>query len=111
MHSFTNQKLGRRMRELRVAAGVSQSELGRRLEISYQQVQKYEVGKDKISIERLYQISDILNASVGDFLQEPELAPVRRSDLSLMSAIQDLPEKQRAAFLNLAVTIAEQAHA
>ena len=43
-------EIGARVRQARVAAGLSQSELGAHLGISFQQVQKYEKGKNRVAV-------------------------------------------------------------
>jgi len=40
-----NRKIGQRLRELRVLNGLTQTELGQKVGVSYQQVQKYERGR------------------------------------------------------------------
>ena len=59
-----------RIRRLREGAGMSQMDLGNRLDLSYQQVQKYESGKNKVSLERLCQIAAVFNTNVSYFLPE-----------------------------------------
>ncbi len=61
-----------RIRRLREGAGMSQMELAERIELSFQQVQKYESGKNKVSLERLYQIAMVFNTDVSYFLPGAE---------------------------------------
>lgn len=56
--------VGARVRELRIRAGVSQVELGRALGVSFQQVQKYEKGANRMGASKLVQISKTLGVSV-----------------------------------------------
>lgn len=53
-------ELGRLVRLHRLARGISQNELGEAAGISYQQVQKYETGQNRLSIGRLFRIADAL---------------------------------------------------
>ena len=46
--------IGRRLRERRTLLAISQEELARRIGLSIQQLQKYEVGENRISAARLY---------------------------------------------------------
>ncbi len=70
--------IGQRLRTLRTEMKVSQSKLGEDVGISFQQVQKYERGANRISASRLYKIADALSVNVNyffsDFLGEPEAA-------------------------------------
>ncbi|GJL80235.1 MAG: hypothetical protein NPINA01_32240 [Nitrospinaceae bacterium] len=63
--------VGRKIREARETRGISQSKLAEELELSFQQIQKYEKGKNRVSASRLYQIAKILNQTVSYFYEEP----------------------------------------
>ena len=57
--------VGSRMRMRRMAIGISQATLGERLGLTFQQVQKYEKGMNRMGSSQLQQVADILpNASV-----------------------------------------------
>lgn len=51
----------------RVLQGMSQENLGERLDLTFQQVQKYEKGANRVSASRLYQIGEILKVPVEYF--------------------------------------------
>lgn len=59
--------LGERMRLRRVDLGWTQEALAAQLEISYQQIQKYESGSNRISASRLYEIAQLLETDIGYF--------------------------------------------
>jgi transcriptional regulator with XRE-family HTH domain len=61
--------VGSRLRLLRMREGLSQEALGSRLGLTFQQVQKYEKGQNRIGASRLYQLSRILRAPVGFFFE------------------------------------------
>jgi len=50
--------------------GLSQEELGEKLGVSYQQVQKYEKGTSQLTVEKLLKIAHILDVQVDYFLKE-----------------------------------------
>lgn len=50
--------------------GLSQEELGEKLGVSYQQVQKYEKGISRLTVEKLLKIAHILDVQVDYFLKE-----------------------------------------
>ncbi len=54
----------------RLKKGISQMELGERIGVSYQQIQKYEKGVSSLSIERLMQISKELEIPIKNFLEK-----------------------------------------
>jgi transcriptional regulator with XRE-family HTH domain len=59
--------LGEKIRTRRVASGMSQDELGHALGVSFQQIQKYEKGVNRVSAVRLEQIAGALGESVSYF--------------------------------------------
>lgn len=61
--------VGIRMRIRRVVKGISQEQLAEMLDISFQQLQKYEKGINRISAGRLYEIAQILEVPVGYFYE------------------------------------------
>ena len=65
-----NQFIGQRMRQLREAAGLSQSDVGACLNVSYQQVQKYERGSNRISIEKLQRLAVTLRVPMSAFFED-----------------------------------------
>jgi transcriptional regulator with XRE-family HTH domain len=61
--------VGNRLRMQRILSNMSQEKLGEALGITFQQVQKYEKGVNRISASRLQQISHILNVPPSFFFQ------------------------------------------
>ncbi len=61
--------VGARLRALRRGRGVTQSDLGAWLGVSYTQVQKYERGIDRLSASRLFQIARIFKVPIGNFFE------------------------------------------
>jgi len=59
--------VGSRVRLQRMLAGLSQERLGDALGVTFQQVQKYEKGTNRISASRLQQIADLLKVEVSYF--------------------------------------------
>jgi len=107
--------LGSRVRLRRKELGLSQDQLARAVGITFQQVQKYEHGTNRISFSRLVEICDALECSVGDLIgnldktkssgsfsrQVAYLTEPGASDLLEAYASIDSP-KRRRAILNLA---------
>lgn len=58
---------GELIRELRKAKGMSQMGLAELLDVSYQQIQKYEKGASSISVDRLRQIAQALGVPASAF--------------------------------------------
>lgn len=61
--------VGRRVRLRRKELGVSQAWLANRLGLTFQQVQKYERGSNRISASKLYQIASVLEVPITYFFE------------------------------------------
>lgn len=57
--------MGARLRSLRLRVGLSQEDIACRLGVSFQQVQKYETGANRISPSRLVQLAHLFQVPVG----------------------------------------------
>lgn len=64
--------IGLKIRARRKAVGMNQPALGEHLGVSYQQVQKYELGVNRISSANLVRIARALHCSVADLVEESE---------------------------------------
>jgi transcriptional regulator with XRE-family HTH domain len=64
-----NDVAAQRIRALRRIMGLTQADLGNKLNITYQQVQKYESGKNNISINTLQRIGEVLEYDPLDLLK------------------------------------------
>jgi transcriptional regulator with XRE-family HTH domain len=73
--------VGSRVRMRRMMLGMSQEKLGDALALTFQQVQKYEKGTNRIGASRLQQISQILQVPVAFFFEgAPVLAEAAASE-------------------------------
>lgn len=61
--------VGNRVKARRQTLGISQEKLGGALGVTFQQVQKYEKGTNRISASRLQQIGAVLGVPVGYFFE------------------------------------------
>jgi len=76
----TDKYVGSCLRMRRLAIGLSQEALADQLGITFQQVQKYEKGVNRISASRLHALSQILDVPVAFFFEGgPEVAPTSRT--------------------------------
>ncbi|MCH8113501.1 MAG: helix-turn-helix transcriptional regulator [Proteobacteria bacterium] len=61
--------VGQRVRGRRKEMGLSQEKLAKSLGVSFQQVQKYEIGINRVSAGRLWDIADSLEVDIGYFFE------------------------------------------
>lgn len=79
MASEIDLHIGRRVRRRRRVLGLTQQQLGERLGIRFQQVQKYECGANRISAARLWYLAHALETGIGYFYDGYAEAPLGES--------------------------------
>lgn len=110
--------VGERIRRRRILTGQTQDQLGDALGVSYQQIQKYETGANRVSAGRLFLLAEKLDVAPAWFfdgigstpLVDEETELVSSSRLAIecvknLSRIQD--EKVRGAILTMIRTLAD----
>jgi transcriptional regulator with XRE-family HTH domain len=111
--------VGKRVRQRRWLLGMTQEELAGEIGIKFQQVQKYEVGANRISASRLWDISKALEVPVSFFFETvrkengvslPATAPVDpfsdKEALDLVRAYYGIPKAHRKMLFDLAKALA-----
>jgi transcriptional regulator with XRE-family HTH domain len=99
--------MGMRVREARLAAGVSQEKLGAILGVTFQQVQKYEKGVNRISSGRLKLLAETFDRPLSYFFgdgEDADLISVRaglmnRQAVTMLRYFNKLPEAQQRAIV------------
>jgi transcriptional regulator with XRE-family HTH domain len=114
--------VGSRVRLRRSALGLSQDQLGAAIGLSFQQVQKYERGVNRIGASRLYEMGKALKTSISYFFEDfedsglaenkdcfYEADPVlKRETIELMRAYHQIKDpKERKKILRLVKSVAE----
>ena len=96
--------VGARLRLRRMALGVSQEKLGEQLGVTFQQVQKYEKGANRIGASRLYQISRVLEAPIQYFFEDlpEEIGDSGTPSEETMPPVSDFVSTSEGLELNLA---------
>ncbi|NHO31525.1 helix-turn-helix domain-containing protein [Acetobacter fallax] len=67
--------VGARIRLRRTMLGMSQEKLGEAIGLTFQQIQKYERGTNRVSASRLYDIARVLDVPIGFFYDDMPLDP------------------------------------
>jgi transcriptional regulator with XRE-family HTH domain len=67
--SSVDKIVGRNIRIYRLAKGISQTDLGDSLDITFQQIQKYEHGANRVGSGRLFKIASVLEVPVTAFFE------------------------------------------
>ncbi|WP_212112920.1 helix-turn-helix domain-containing protein [Bartonella queenslandensis] len=113
---FIDISIGKRIRHRRISMGLSQKELGSYLGVSFQQIQKYEKGSNRVSAKCLLEITKKLEVPISffyaDFLtadlptKELVLFPYdemisSKEEHILLKSFRELKPKQQKAILSL----------
>lgn len=85
--------VGQRLRLARSLAGINQTELGTGIGVSFQAVQKYEHGNNRISASRLFAAAQFLECSIGFFFEgidddSPESSTFLSKEMELVRALR-----------------------
>jgi transcriptional regulator with XRE-family HTH domain len=105
-HELTIDKaLGCRLHDARIRAGLSMEQLGRTVGLSYQQIQKYEAGKNRIPVARMLAFAKTLNVAPAAFIEGlvdvdgAALPPLlSRSENALLAAARRNPPSHVGGF-------------
>ena len=112
--------VGQRVRQRRWMVGMTQQQLGDRVGIKFQQIQKYEAGTNRISASRMWDIAAAMEVPVSFFFEglEGQVADTgaARGDiltdkeaLQLVRAYYSIPENQRRRLFDLARVLSDAA--
>lgn len=82
-------KVGENIKMRRAMAGVSQTKLALELDITFQQVQKYEKGSNRVSASRLYEIAQILDVPLLELFDGVEDVITKRGSKKAAKSTQD----------------------
>jgi transcriptional regulator with XRE-family HTH domain len=108
--------VGRRVCEKRIALGYNQSDLGRAVGVTFQQIQKYEKGTNRISASKLFEIARFFQTEVSYFFQgltdaQPGVAeeaagfehdfPATRQSVEIARLVPQLPPQKQKLALEL----------
>ena len=105
--------IGARIRARRLIAQMSQSDLGKALGLTFQQIQKYELGVNRVGAARLYEIAQIFAVPVSHFyegLDESEsLEAPSRDSVDINVALMRIADPDQRSFATrLAVVVLDQ---
>jgi transcriptional regulator with XRE-family HTH domain len=79
--NWIDQHLADQIRSRRRAKEMSQDHLGQQLGVSFQQIQKYESGKNRLSAARLYEICQVFGVPIASMFEGlPHSAPARKKN-------------------------------
>jgi transcriptional regulator with XRE-family HTH domain len=100
---LNNSEIGAKIRQLRTQAGLTQERIAEKLEITFQQVQKYEKGLTKVNLIKLQQIAEIFQVPVSAFFEESthQIYNLTEEELELLQAFRDINDTLRSSIIEI----------
>lgn len=86
-------EIGKTIAFIRIAQGMSQTQLGEALGVTFQQVQKYEKGRNRVSVSALIRICKVLNVGPMDIIGKHFGDETASPTSKLASEVVDLKRK------------------
>ena len=100
-----NQHLGKQLRARRSALGLTQTQVARAINVTFQQIQKYEKGTNGVSSSRLLQLANFLKVPVKYFFEEYKdflnSESQVKGEITLENFISKLSEIEKEKLLNI----------
>jgi len=121
-HNLIDVAVGKRIKKRRLQLHISQAALGAAIGVSFQQVQKYERGANRVSAAAIYKFAHVLDVPIAFFFEElPERSGIQYRKLTekalareefvatnegqrLVDAFMVAPKKMRSKFITLLAT-------
>ncbi len=88
--------VGRRVCEKRIALGYNQSDLGRALGLTFQQIQKYEKGANRVSASKLWDIARFFKVDIGYFFEGLTTAAPGMAEGEAEPFVHDFPATRQS---------------
>ena len=112
-------QVGARLRVIRLSRGLSQEKLAGLVDVTFQQIQKYERGTNRISAGRLYEMARVLGVEVQSFFDEggskkdsvhktndntisPRLEDLSKHEMDLIFKFRNMDKNQQTTLSSVA---------
>ena len=89
--------VGKRLKQIRTLRRMSQTDVAKRLDLSFQQIQKYEIGSNRIAASRLFELSRILDVPTSYFfegLTDADQTPRNDRGLDIVNALAAIEDER-----------------
>lgn len=91
-------KLGAILRELRTSRGLTLEAFSKRMGVTYQQIQKYESGTNRVAAATLYRIAQEFQVPMDTFfpqeVPDPKAKPVLTGNMRASQALSEIQDKR-----------------
>lgn len=102
--------VGKRIKEIRTIRGLTQSNVADHLGISFQQLQKYETGANRVSASRMFELSKLLKITPSFFFEGLEgqnydsMPPMDMETARIASALSSIKNKKLKKRINTLIS-------
>lgn len=102
--------VGQRIKEIRTIRGLTQSNVADHLGISFQQLQKYETGANRVSASRMFELSKLLNITPSFFFEGLDgqnyesMPPMDMETARIASALSSIKNKKLKNRINTLIS-------
>ena len=102
--------VGKRIKEIRTVRGLTQSNVADHLGISFQQLQKYETGANRVSASRMFELSKLLDITPAFFFEGLEgqnydtMPPMDMETARIASALSRIKNKKLKSRINTLIS-------
>lgn len=103
-------KIGKLLREERILRGISQNDVGKSIGISFQQMQKYETGKNRVSLGSLMKMLEYMDSDISNFISQLKnnYNPINNIDKRYVKDFLALPIKVRGRMVSWVKAMEEE---
>ncbi len=88
--------VGKKIKEMRALRRLSQTDVAEKLNLSFQQIQKYEIGSNRVAASRLYELSKIFGVPTSYFfegLNEEEVQSEKDLNSQIVNAVTSIDDE------------------
>ncbi len=90
--------VGKKLKQIRTLCRMSQTDVARKLDLSFQQIQKYEIGSNRIAASRLFDLSRIFDVPPSFFFDglgdNADCAPKANQGVEIATAIAAIKDEK-----------------
>jgi transcriptional regulator with XRE-family HTH domain len=96
MRIFSSKEIGERLREIRKRRGLTQEQLAEIVEVTFQQIQKYENGSNRLNTDKLQTVAQALAVPVSAFFDDDshDERLLSEQEMNLIRAYRALPSSE-----------------
>lgn len=90
----SSKEIGQKLRQFRMAEGLTQEELAVKIDVTFQQVQKYESGENRLNTDNLQVVAEILGVPVTAFFDDADAISIAsESEQQILENLRNIKNK------------------